>query len=245
LTAAVDVMRNTTPPHKMGNHQDDSPAMLHHTPIAPSLSVSQPETSTIVNRVPIHADATTHGDYNPSSNHSPVSWPAEPVNANGFTEEAKSRLLQTFVEKMLPQYPVISMPQGVPLQELETARPFTMQAVIASACCVSEPQSFKAMHDRSVVMLSDAVVVQGRKNLDLLQALLVTATWACPPDNLSNLNVYQWSHMACTMAMELGLGGRSSRHAQVQDVQELASNASEALMERFRTMFGVYLTCSR
>jgi hypothetical protein len=101
------------------------------------------------------------------------------------------------------------------------------------------------MHDKNIALLSQAVVVEGRKSMDLLQALLVTATWACPPDDLSNLNIYQWSHMACTMALELGLGGRTSLHAQAQSVQDFATNPSEAIMEKYRTMFGIYITCSR
>lgn len=242
LTAAVDGMINRTSPHRPSD-QDDGSEVLH-TPATTSLSSDQLRNATI-NVPPYPVDSSVLGHHQQSPNQSCMVWSTEPLQANTFSAEAKGNLVETFITKMLPHYPVISIPKDVPLEELEASKPFTMQAIITTACSISEPQSFRTMHDRNVAMLSKAVVVQGRKSIDLLQALLITATWACPPENLSDLNIYQWSHMACTMALELGLGGRVSLQAQAQDVAEFAATRSDASMEKYRTMFGAYLTCSR
>jgi len=171
--------------------------------------------------------------------------PVESLDLNTLQADIKSLYLNTFVKVLLPQYPVIAMPEQADIEIFQITKPFTYRAIMTAASSVSAPKSFRALHSCNIAALSQAVVIEGCKSMDLLEALLITATWACPPNNSTNLNIYQWSHMACTMAMELGLGGRSSPQAQAQSVSEFAADPSEAMMEKCRTMLGVYLTCSR
>lgn len=180
-----------------------------------------------------------------ASDRSSSAWSPGHSRLDALSSQRKQQLLEIFVAELLPQYPIISLPRAAPLEQLEHTAPFTVRALIATACSISEPRSFQAMHNDNITILAKAVVIDGMKSLDLLQALIITATWSCPPDDLSTLNIYQWSHMACTMAVELGIGGQTSFQAQAEHVQNFAANPSEALMQKYRTMFGVYLTCSR
>lgn len=157
----------------------------------------------------------------------------------------KKKLLRCFFNTLLPQYPVVRSVANMPLESLEKYRPYSTSAMITAACSVLEPQLFKNLHTQSTKTLANEVLVQGHKSLDLLQALLITAVWGHPPTDLEHLNISQWSHAACTMAMDLGFGGRTSWQAQNQDISELSQDASESMLERYRAMFGVYLTCSR
>lgn len=174
--------------------------------------------------------------------HNPPESGSEPLN---LTSAAKKKLLRCFFNTLLPQYPVVRSVANMPLESLEEYRPYSARAMITAACSVLEPQLFKDMHTQSTKTLAHVVLVQGHKSLDLLQALLITAVWGCPPTNLEHLNISQWSHTACTMAMDLGYGGRTSWQAQNQDIAELSQDASDGMLERYRAMFGVYLTCSR
>ncbi|KAE9368980.1 hypothetical protein N431DRAFT_486396 [Stipitochalara longipes BDJ] len=241
LTAAFDGLRNGTSPG--GASHDEMESELQMSSATPPNNDHTTATT---------SDGTLHtstppapNPHDPSFNRILSELSSKVLPFNSFSAETRAQLVETFVTRMLPQYPVISIPGEIPLEQLEKLKPFMVNAVITTACSISQPRLFRAMHDKNIALLSQTIVVEGRKSMDLLQALLITSTWACPPDDLSNLNVYQWSHMAGTMALELGLGGRTSLHAQAQSVQDFATNSSLAIMERYRTMFGVYLTCSR
>jgi hypothetical protein len=241
LTAAIDGIRNGTSPG--GASQDEVESELQMPSVAPP---NNDHTSTTTRDGILHRSAPpAPPSHEPISNYILLESSSTFLPFNGFSAETRAQLVETFVTKMLPQYPVISIPGEIPLEQLEKMKPFMVNAVITTACSISEPRLFRDMHNKNIALLSQAVVIEGHKSMDLLQALLITSTWACPPDDLSNLNIYQWGHMAGTMALELGLGGRTSLHAQAQCVEDFAANSSPAIMERYRTMFGVYLTCSR
>lgn len=157
----------------------------------------------------------------------------------------KKKLVRCFCTTLLPQYPVVRSVVDMPLESLEEYRPYSTSAMITAACSVLEPRLFKDIHLQNTKTLAQVVYVQGHKSLDLLQALLITAVWGHPPADLEHLNISQWSHAACTMAMDLGFGGKTSWQAQNQDIAELSQDASDSMLERYRAMFGVYLTCSR
>ena len=238
LTAAMDDIQNKTRPDSTSHDEQ------FDTEISPSFNHNY-TLATIGDDVSSLSVSYTPNSYGPHLQHGPPGWSAEYHQFNTFPAETKSQLINIFASKLLPQYPVLFIPSEPLLEELEASTPFTTNAIITAACSISEPGSFKAMHDKSIAMLSQTVLLEGRKSMDLLQALLVTAIWACPPDDLDNLNIYQWSHIACTMALELGLGGKTSLQAQAQHVNEFSADPSKATMQRYRTMFGVYLTCSR
>lgn len=203
---------------------------------------------------PSHEDVETHNDtavhrsqaasISPQNHLSAVSSPTRSKHHN-LSTDSRQKAIEAFVLHLLPQCPVVAISADLRLAQLDASRPFMTNAIVAAGCSISQPASFASMHHQNVVELSQAVMIEGQKSIDLVQALLISAIWSHPPENLSNLNIYQWTHMACTMALELGLGGRASIHASQQDVSSLSQDASNPNLERFRTMFGVYIMCSR
>ncbi|KAM0511042.1 hypothetical protein ACHAPE_010303 [Trichoderma viride] len=154
-----------------------------------------------------------------------------------LTSAANKKLIRCFCNTLLPQYPVVRSVVDMPLESLEEYRPHSTRAMITAACSVLEPGLFKDMHLENTKKLAHVVYVQGHKSLDLLQALLITAVWGHPPTDLERLNISQWSHAACTMAMDLGFGGRTSWQAQNQDIAELSQDASDGMLERVAISF--------
>ncbi|KAL6886785.1 hypothetical protein GGI43DRAFT_418359 [Trichoderma evansii] len=220
--------------HRFGSTLD-SEVTENTGPVAPDANVLPTINST--RRPSRRLASVRHGKRHDSSESDP-----EPLK---LTSATKTRLLRCFFNTLLPQYPVVRSVANLSLESLEEYRPYSTSAMITAACSVLEPRLFKDMHTQSTKTLAHVVLVQGHKSLDLLQALLITAVWGYPPTDLDHLNISQWSHAACTMAMDLGFGGRISWQAQNQDIAELSHDASDSMLERYRAMFGVYLTCSR
>jgi len=117
--------------------------------------------------------------------------------------------------------------------------------MVTAACIISEPESFPKLHEATVTLLAKYVFVLGHRSLDLIQALLITAVWCMPPDNIANINIFQLTQAAGAMTVELGLIGRTSKQAQRQDIDQLNGPLSDQMMERVRTCLATYLTCSR
>lgn len=161
-----------------------------------------------------------------------------------LSEKKRAELLITFASKLHPLYPVTGLAAGT-LAELGQQRPYTLNSMIVAACILDEPTLFKDMHDATIHIMAHLVVVSGEKSLDLVQALLVAAAWADSPDDMAHLNIFQWTHLAYSMAVELGLVGRSSKPSRKQGLAQSAQGASDGKTEKLWTLLALCLSCSR
>lgn len=59
-----------------------------------------------------------------------------PSPLHNLHTDTKQNLLDYFVSSMLPQYPVVYLPNNASLSSLESARPFLMNSVLTAACSV-------------------------------------------------------------------------------------------------------------
>lgn len=159
--------------------------------------------------------------------------------------QQRAGMFEDFRAMLLPQYPVITLDDETSFVQMEETEPLLAVAIVTAASSLSEPSVFKVLHANLLQHLCQKILIEGDKSMEILQALLVSAVWFCPPDTLEYLSFYQWTHMAGTMALELGLGGKTSWQANRRAVAALMEDASPLRMQTFRTMFGVYLTCSR
>jgi hypothetical protein len=157
-----------------------------------------------------------------------------------FDGQRRAELLFTFTTKLLPLYPVMRLALRS-LPELEERRPYALNAMIIAACILDKPTNFRDLHEASLSNLVHAAVVSGQKSLDIIQALLITATWTDGPDDLSKLNIFQWTHLAYCMALELNLVGKSIE----QNENEIPAVPFRGRYERLHTLLALGLCCSR
>lgn len=188
---------------------------------------------------------SAHPDFIPESILSTSGMMHEQFPVCKIVTHRREDLLHAFKEMLLPSYPIIWMAPGISIQTLEVSRPFALNSMITAACIILEPESFLSMHEATVKLLAHYVFVLGYKSKDLIHALLITATWCGLPDNLSNIKLFQWTQIAGTMAVELGLLGKTSEQAEAQELAQSTGKLSELVMESVRTSLGTYLTCSR
>lgn len=161
-----------------------------------------------------------------------------------LTKDRQAELIQDFCDLLLPRYPIIGSISEEMIESFLTSKPLLTAALVTAASSVSEPRLFEKLHTKLTRALSEQVLVQGLKSLEIVQAMLICGVWYHPPAKLENLT-FQLCNMAATMSLELGLGGRSSWHANHRVVAGFKADASSTALDAFRTMFSVYLTCSR
>ncbi|KAG8628221.1 hypothetical protein KVT40_004094 [Elsinoe batatas] len=149
------------------------------------------------------------------------------------------RLLEDFKQHALREYPVLPLPHSLGFQELCVTRPTLLLALITAGARGTDPILFDLLHQRLIRHLSEEVVIEGKRSIELLQAVLIAEIWYNPPSDLRRLNFYLWIQIAATMASQLGLWWDSR-------VLETARQhrASGADLERLRTGACAYLCMS-
>jgi hypothetical protein len=117
-------------------------------------------------------------------------------------EEAENCFAR-FIEVMLPHFPVVVFPPGITVSAVRRTRPVLFLAVLGAASGILGEGSRKALVGEVMRTFADRIIMTGEKNLDLVQAIQVSAVWYFPPERFDEVKVYQLIHMATIMAIEL------------------------------------------
>lgn len=121
-----------------------------------------------------------------------------------------AQLLDRYNHQVAPHLPGVVFPPSMSVDELRKTRPVLFHAVIAAASA-ELPAMQRVVFRELMQTFADRIVVIGEKSIELVQALNVAVMWYCPPEHLEDMKFYQLTHMAMTMAIDLGLGKRKLR----------------------------------
>ncbi|KAK1241094.1 hypothetical protein MKX08_001068 [Trichoderma sp. CBMAI-0020] len=144
------------------------------------------------------------------------------------------RLFNNFINNVLPQYPILTLSRAENFDWLRAHQPTLLLAIIAAACRASNPGLFRKLSVHLRGDLSEQVMVQGNKSIELVQAILVMAEWYDVPEDLRRLNFYAWIQTAGLMVRELGLWPWS----------EDTNPSVDRTMAQWRISFATYLPLS-
>jgi len=108
-----------------------------------------------------------------------------------------------FTEVMLPHFPVVVFPPGTTASIIRRKRSVLFLAILGAACGYLGEGIQKMVMDEVMKTYADRIIMSGDKNLDLVQAIQVSAIWYFPPERFDEVRVYQFIHMAAIMVIEL------------------------------------------
>ncbi|KFA66283.1 hypothetical protein S40285_01892 [Stachybotrys chlorohalonatus IBT 40285] len=115
---------------------------------------------------------------------------------------------------MVPHLPAILFPPAMTVAELRKTKPILFLAVMAVASF--EHHGLQRTLQREMMQLfAEKVFLSGDKSLELVHALLVSVIWYWPPENFEELKFYQLVHMAAVMAIDIGLGKKTTGRRRV------------------------------
>ena len=161
------------------------------------------------------------------------------LSSSMLTETEARDLFNEFVTHSLPQYPLIILDE--PFDIVRESKPMLLLAAITAASNARDGELFARLHGHLIRMVSDRVVVNGERSLELLQSIILLEVWFSPSDDLRKLNFYQWIHVAATMAMQLGLVGET---ASSTDFDPSNSSSPDVDDDSLRLGLAVYFSCS-
>ena len=155
------------------------------------------------------------------------------VDRGLISMETAAQLVAVYVDDLVQHYPIVVLPQEMTANELRKSRPALFLAVIAAAALGINPKSSLMLNQELIRLFADQIFIVGEKSLELVQALLVTVLYYHRLDSDKQLQYYQYTHVAATMALDIGIGSAQGAHRGDPNATVLA--------ERCRTLLSCYL----
>ncbi|CAG8925732.1 unnamed protein product [Penicillium salamii] len=161
--------------------------------------------------------------------------PVEDVIDRGILSiEDAEQLVAYYIHELASFFPLVVLPHTTTAASLRATKPVLFLSVIA-ATAISVDAGLATVLNREMVRLySERFFIEGEKSLELVQALLLMIIFYFPPASPLKLQFYQYTHIASTMALEIGLANKrrvKSDHRTAHD---------ETLAEQARAVLGCY-----
>ncbi|KAJ5788511.1 hypothetical protein N7457_003501, partial [Penicillium paradoxum] len=167
--------------------------------------------------------------------------PAPDVIDRGIISlEDAEQLVAYYIHELVSLFPLVVLPSNTTAAQLRQTKPVLFLSVIAAtAICVDA--GVAAVLNREMVRLyAERFFIEGEKSLELVQALLLMIIFYLPPASPLKLQLYQYTHIASTMALEIGLANKrrvsnkSDRKGNKQDPYDML------FAEQARAVLGCY-----
>jgi hypothetical protein len=113
--------------------------------------------------------------------------------------------------------------------------------VIAAASISVDAVLASVLNREMIRLYAEQFFIEGEKSLELVQALLVMIVFYYPPGSPLKLQFYQYTHIASTMALEIGLATKRRVSKKKSDRKSSKHEPhDEHLAEQARAVLGCY-----
>ena len=169
------------------------------------------------------------------------------VVARGFLHaETAEKLFIHYVNHLAPQMPIVVFPGETSSEIMRSTKPILLLAILSVSSSQENPDLQARLRKEITRILADCIIINGDKTIELIQALQIITTWYWPEASEAS-KLYQFVHMAATMAIDLGLDrkpGPSKKQSFDTSSQNSLSPDIENIESR-RAWLGCYLLGSR
>lgn len=178
-----------------------------------------------------------------SDSHSP---PADDVIDRGVISlDDAEQLVAFFIHELSSFFPLVVLPSTTTAAQLRQTKPVLFLSMI-SAASISVDAGLAGVLNREMVrMYSERFFIEGEKSLELVQALLLMTIFYYPPASPLKLQYYQYTHIASTMALEIGLATKRRVSKKKSDRKNRQEPHDEHFAEQARAVLGCYHLGSR
>ncbi|KAF4549614.1 Hypothetical protein D9617_20g026700 [Elsinoe fawcettii] len=157
-------------------------------------------------------------------------------------KEAQS-LLELYIKDFVPHFPLVLIPKDQTAERLRREQPLLFSAVMATASSKGRPQLYSVLSTEVIQDYISRVMIKGQKSLEIVKAILITCAWYFPTDRWSTLKFYEYTHLASTIAVDIGLGERDTA-LQPRDEADTKLSATALMLEKKRSLLACYAQCA-
>ncbi|KAL2012982.1 hypothetical protein VTN00DRAFT_507 [Thermoascus crustaceus] len=210
----------------------------------PSRSMDHSQGFRPTSMTPGEGGSFTGTSYNNTHNHySPDLHRNDDVIDRGIISmETANELVAIFINELVQFFPVVVLPADTTASQLRQSKPVLFLSVIAAAAIAVDSSLAMVLNREIVRLYAERFFIEGEKSLELVQALLVMIAFYFPPDSPLKLQFYQYTHVAATMALEIGLASKrrvSRKPADGRGVEQY-DTFDEHIAEQARAILGCY-----
>lgn len=186
---------------------------------------------------------------NAQSSHSPDLRMNEDVVDRGIiTMETAHELVYVFINDLAPLFPVVVLPTDTNVAQLRQSKPVLFLSVVAAAAIAVDAKLAEILNREIVRLYAERFFIEAEKSLELVQSLLIMIVFSYPPNSPLKIQIYQYTHIAATMALEIGLASKkrvSKKPASRRGGQDQHNVFDEHMAEQARAILGCYHLCSQ
>lgn len=167
--------------------------------------------------------------------------PADDVVDRGIISlEDADQLVAFFIHDLAPFFPLVILPANTTAAQLRQAKPTLFLSVLAAASISVDAGLASVLNREMVRLYAERFFIEGEKSLELVQALLLMIVFYFPPSSPLKLQFYQYTHIASTMALEIGLATKRRVSKRKSDRRNRHEPHDEHLAEQARAVLGCY-----
>jgi hypothetical protein len=169
-----------------------------------------------------------------------------------LSSETANIIFDKYSKEMSQHMPIVVFPEGTTAGEIRKTQPTLFLAILSVGSGAFFPDLQRLLTREIMKIFADRIVCSGEKNLELVQALSVAVMWYWPPEHFEELNFYQLSNIAMTMAVDLGLYRKPVKNRQNlvhpagtwRDKLKGAMLPDSGTVEARRTWISIYFICA-
>ncbi|KAJ5206851.1 Transcription factor [Penicillium cf. griseofulvum] len=174
------------------------------------------------------------------SEHERVPPTPDVIDRGIISLEYAEQLVAYFIHELAFFFPLIVLPSNTTAAQLRQTKPILFLSVIA-ATSITVDAGLAAVLNREMVRLyAERFFIEGEKSLELVQALLLMIIFYLPPASPLKLQLYQYTHIASTMALEIGLANKRRVSTKSNRKGSRQEPHDELLAEQARAVLGCY-----
>lgn len=168
--------------------------------------------------------------------------PAEDVIDRGIISiDDAEHLVAFFIHELASFFPLVVLPSVTTAAQLRQSKPILFLSVIAAASISVDAALASVLNREMIRLYAERFFIEGEKSLELVQALLVMIVFYFPPGSPLKLQFYQYTHIASTMALEIGLATKRRVSKKKSDRKSSKHEPhDEHLAEQARAVLGCY-----
>ncbi|KAK1998629.1 hypothetical protein LX36DRAFT_748921 [Colletotrichum falcatum] len=140
---------------------------------------------------------------------------ADVVERGILSAEKAAELFERYNTHMVPHMPAVVFPAGTTADETRKLKPLLFLTIMSVASSES-PNVQRRLVKELMQIFAEKIIITGEKSLEIVQALQVAVIWYWPPEHFEELKFYQLVHIGAVMALDLGLGRRTSGGRRIQ-----------------------------
>jgi hypothetical protein len=200
--------------NEIGDEYNPSPEVVLKDGDLPSTTGGSPALGqSIRSNLPSSGSASQLGTSNdftspPENDLISGSQASDVIDRGLLSMDVANELVASYLANLVQFFPVVALPEGTSAIELRNSKPVLFLAIIAATSLGVYPDLSHKLNEELVRVYADLIFVKGQKSPEIVQSLLITVLYYCPTDSAANLQFYQYTHMAVTMALDLGLGSK-------------------------------------